>query len=240
MFISSIQELGAFNSDATGSRAKLGTKVETDDGRVFRFCLNSSTPMVAGTLYQAPPVVTNHQNLAVAVVAAIGSKLVTVTLGGSAATSGQYSEGYLLVNAGAGIGHTYKISGNPAQTSTSGSLVLTLEDPVKVALDTTTSKVCLVPNLYNQPVISATAQSGTAVGVAPFAIPASAYGWLQTRGIVSGIGDATPLTAGLGVTISGNTNGDFETIDAAGEAQIGIAIQTGVSTETRAVLLQID
>ena len=77
-FIDKISEYGFLTSD-TVARAKLGTMVETEDGRKFRYCENSGTAMVAGNLYQAPALEANHQNIAVQAAAAAGAKTLTVT-----------------------------------------------------------------------------------------------------------------------------------------------------------------
>lgn len=236
MFSSSVQEYGLHSSD-TVSRAKLGTKVETDDGRVFRYCFNSTAALVAGNVIQAAPVLDNHSNLAVTATA-VGAKSVTVTLGGTAVAANDYADGYLVVNDVDGEGHTYKIAGNPAQASTTGTVAIALEDPIKVAL-TANSQVTLIPNPFFKPVIGASAQTGTAVGVAPFALAASAFGWLQSKGVASVLADEA-ITAGKALVMGDSTAGSVSTLNAAGEAQIGVALQAGVDTEFRPVMLSID
>lgn len=232
-------EFNQLSSD-TVSRDKLGAKIETADGRIFRFCENNGTnAMVAGDLQQAPALVTTHQDMAVAAAASAGATAVTVTLGATnAVTAGDYDGGYLLINAGAGAGHTYLVKSTPAAAA-SADIVITLAEPVAVALATATSKACLIPNLYKKVLISATAQTGTAVGVAPLAVPASSFGWLQTRGIAAVRADEV-TTAGDELTVGTGVAGEVEGKDAIAEQVIGIAYQAGVDNERRAVFLKID
>lgn len=236
-FTDKIVEYGLHSSD-TVARFPLGAKVEMSDGRIFRYVRNSTTALVAGNLIQAPALTANHQNIAVASAAAAGSKSVTVTLGASAASANDYAEGFMVVNDVDGEGHTYKIASHPA-ASASASLVLSLEDPIEVAL-TTSSEVCLIPNQYNRPVISNTNQQGNPVGVAPIALPASEFGWLQTRGPCSALADTGGWTAGAALTIGAATAGAIEDVDAHAEPQIGYGLQAGVATEFRCVDLRID
>jgi len=231
-------EFNQLSSD-TVARAQLGSKIETADGRIFRFVENNGTnAMVAGDLQQAPALVSTHQDM-VTVAASAGATEVTVTLGATnAVTAGDYDGGYLMINAGAGAGHTYLIKSTPAAAALA-NCVLTLAEPVKVALAAATSKTCLIPNPYKKVLISATAQTGMAVGVAPIATAASSFGWVQTRGMCATRADET-LTAGLNQTIGTGVAGEVEDVDASGEQIVGVAYQTGVDGERRAVFLTLD
>jgi len=216
---------------------KLGTKAETADGRVFRYVKAGATALVPGKLYDAPATAANHSNIAVASAAAIGATTVTVTLGATAATANQYSEGYLVVNDATGEGYTYQIKSHPAADA-SASLVLTLEDPIKVAL-TTSSEVTLVHNQYNGVVIHATTEVSISVGAAVQAVTATYYGWLQTRGVCSLLCNAT-TGIGLGVAASDTTNAGGGEISDGILTDIGYQVAAGVATEYNPVFLNID
>lgn len=233
---SHLAEFNQLSSD-TVARGQLGSEITTADGRSFRFCENSSTALVAGDLQQAPALVANHQDMAVASDASVGATSVTVTLGATAATAGDYDGGYLCVNAGTGAGLTYLVKSTPTALA-SASMVVTLAEPIKVALDNADSKVCLIPNPFKKVVISATAQTGTAVGVAPIALPASSFGWLQTKGMCAVRADET-ITAGQTVTIGTGVAGEVEAIDLIGEQAVGVAYQAGVEGERRFVYLSL-
>lgn len=214
----------------------LGTVGFADNGRTFRYVKAGASNLVPGTLQQGPAVVANHQNIAVAAAAAVGATSVTVTLGATAATANQYAGGTLVVNDVNGEGQTLRIASHPAASS-SASLVLTLDDPVTVAL-TTSSEVCLFPNIYNGVVINPTTPTNAPVGVAVKAITATYYGWVQTHGPVSCLNDAA-TAVGLGIAPSQAVAGAVKTM-AATLSQVGYALQAGVDTEYRTVFITID
>jgi hypothetical protein len=202
----------------------LGARVSTADGRAFKYA-KAGELLVKGTLLQAPIEVTNHQGLTPTACNA-GVKSVTVTLGGTAATADQYAGGYVVVTTTPDIGGIYKISSHPAQTSTSGTVVLALEDPVQVAW-TSATRVDLVKNPYNGVIINPTTATSCPVGVAVNAIASGYYGWIQVAGVAPILSQGGS-TVGTNVSASNGTAGTVEAhVDA--QATIGVAV-TGVAT----------
>lgn len=224
-----------FSSSAT-QKTDLGARATTGDGRVFRYVKAGASALVPGKLQQGPAIVANHQNMAVAAAAAIGATSVTVTLGATAATANQYAGGYLIVNDATGEGHTYKVKSHPAADS-AASLVVTLEDPIVVAL-TTSSEASLLANQYNGVIVNPTTPTNEPVGVAIYPVAATEYGWIQTRGTVSCLNDSN-TAVGLGIAPSQAVAGAVKTM-AATLSQVGHAQQAGVDTEYRAVFLTLD
>lgn len=202
----------------------LGARATTGDGRVFRYALAGGTALVPGTLLQSAAEVTNHQGLTPSA-AAIGATSVTVTLGATAATANQYSEGFLMVTITPGQGYQYKIKSHPAAGS-GATLVLTLEDPIVVAL-TTSSRVDLVANPYSSVIINPTTATSAPIGVAVTAVTAAQYGWIQTGGVACILNDGGS-TVGTNVSASNATAGAVEAAVTA-QAAIGVA-QTGIAT----------
>lgn len=197
----------------------LGSHWDTSDGRELTLGQPSSTTTVApGFFYQNAALITNHQGLTVTAVQAYSNNgntpaTVTVTLGGTAATLNQYQGGFLEVQSSTGIGQTLRIAGNPAQATTTGSLVVTLEDGPNTAL-TTSSVVNLIPAPGLNVVISPAAASltNTVFGVSLYAIPASSYGFFVVRGntglvaVSAGVAAGSSLsvgTAGAAIVFSG-------------------------------------
>lgn len=226
-------------SDSDVQETNLGAKVVTPDGRAFRYVKAGATALVPGKLYDGPIAVANHTNIAVASAAAIDDLTVTVTLGATEATANQYAGGVLVVNDVTGEGHTYTIKSHPAADS-GASLVVTLDDdePILVAL-TTSSQVSLVANQYNGVIIHATTEAGIPVGVGVNPVTASQFGWIQTRGPVSVLCNAT-TTLGDSVAASDTTNaGGVEVADGI-LPPVGYAITAGVATEYNPVFLTID
>jgi hypothetical protein len=217
----------------------LGTLAFTRDGRKFRYAKAGAADIVCGNALVAGDPVTNHQNCAVAVAAAIGDKKVRVTLGATAATADQYKDGYLVTRDGTGEGYIYQIDGNQAADA-SGTIWVYLRDAIEVAL-ATTSEVSLEYNMYDLVVISATDQADCPAGIAHCAVDTSEapYFWVQTGGH-SPIWNDEATAAGDMLTTGTGTTGQLEMHDAVGEPIWGHTINTGVDGETTLAWLMID
>lgn len=213
----------------------LGERATTGDGRYFRYAKAGGVTLVPGTLQQAPVEVTNHQGLTPAA-AAIGATSVTVTLGATAATANQYSGGWLMVTITPGQGYQYKILSHPAADA-SASLILTLSDPIVVAL-TTSSRVDLVLNPYSGVIINPTTATSAPVGVAVTAITNAQYGWIQVAGVACILSDGGS-TVGTNVSASNATAGAVEAAVTA-QAAIGVAVTGVATTDYGAFKLNID
>lgn len=229
-----------------------GAKFYTSDGREFALVQNAGTALASGKLVQGPAKITNHQNLATST-AAIGATQVTVTLGATLATANQYSGGYVIFNAGTGLGQTLKIASHPA-AALSATLVLTLEDPIQVATLSSDTKSCLVLNPFGSPngtdvrtsgVIICPANNaltGSVIGVSTYPIAASTstvatYGLIQTAGVCAALNDGT-TAIGLDL-MPGSIAGTVATYVVATSSRIGTATQAGVDTEYRLITLQL-
>ena len=223
-----------FSSSSIQEHA-LGERAVTPDGRAFRYCKVGETALVPGKIYQAAAEITNHQDV-VPAAAAIGDETVTVTLGATVATANFYAGGYLMVSVTPGQGYSYKIKSHPAASS-SATLVLTLEEPIEVAL-TTSSNIDLVANAYSAVIVNPTAASGVVAGAAVYPIAASEYGWLQTHGPANILNDASS-TVGTNVSASNSTEGAVEASVTA-QAALGIAMTGIATTEYGAIFLTID
>lgn len=228
------QDLGQaiFESSATQIHP-LGELAVTNDGRKFRYAKNGGVATVAGSLYMAPVITAAHQNMATATTA-IGSKTITVTVGAGAITANQYQGGYLIINAGTGLGYSYKIASHPANAG-SAAMIVTLEDPILVATAVADSKSCLIPNPYLG--VIASVDTAKPIGVATTVVPANYYAWFQTAGVCSGLNKSgTAVNLGLA---SSTTSGAFLTV-AATTTQIANALQAGIDGETRAIFLTLE
>jgi hypothetical protein len=209
-------------------------------------------------LVQSSPIVALHQNLAVAVPATTpataGTFAVSVTVGATKVNTNQYAGGFMVVNAGTGIGQTLQIASNPGIAASGAGLIITLADPIQVTLDAT-SKVSLHANLYQDVVINATTPTGVAVGVTFYPVAAAValtstsagvisttgtqqYAFVVSKGLVSCLSDATVAAAGLGIAPSSSTAGCV-TVMAATLRAIGTTLTLGVSAESRAVYIDL-
>lgn len=226
-------------SPTTDQKHPLGSRLELNDGRVFRYSVAGAVDTVAGSLYQSAAPIANHlANTPPAV--AIGALSFSYTPGATGGAANLYSEGYLQVDTTPGNGYIYAVSGHAAITS-SVAFTLNLLDPIQIAL-TTSSRVGLIHNPYKNVIVTPTTQTATVVGVAPAVIAAASYGWLQTWGPASVLINGTPAITAP-VVNSGTTAGavDKWTTAAADVAvqPVGHMMQVGVSGKNNFVFLQI-
>lgn len=220
----------------------LGTKAIARDGTIYRWTLNGAVALAAGTVVAAPARVANHANLALASTSNIGLGVtkVTVVLGGTAATADQYIDGTLIINDGTGVGQDILITGNSAQTSTTGNVDVYLAEPIGVALAVASTKVTLQAN-QNQTVVTApAAATSVAVGTSPAVVAIANYFWAQTRGMDSILSDGI-IAKNTGAIVSTSVAGAVVT-EATGTitARIGYAPDATVDTKYYPIFLQID
>ncbi len=224
--------------DSSTQQLALGTYAETNDGRGFRYCKVGLTATLPGRIYaSAAEDTTNQQNLAVAA-AAIGATSLTVSTSTTLAAN-LLAGGLLTVSVDPGGGYTYRIKSNTATTSATGC-VITLEDPLVVAL-TTSSRIDVKPNPYNAVIITpAGTATGAPVGVATGIITASQFGWLQTHGPCSVL-CSTTITIGNNIMPIFATTTGAATVAVDGvKASIGHALTGIATTEYGLVDLTID
>ena len=200
-----LQASGTFQVSTDTSLATLvGTRWDLSDGReLILVSTPSGTAVAAGSLYQDAAIIANHQSLTVTAVQAYSNNgntpaTVTVTLGGTAVTANQYQGGFLHVNSSTGVGQTLRIASHPAQATTTGSVVVTLEDGPVTAL-TTASVVSLTPPHGANIIIGSNALTGAAVGVGLYVIAVSSFGFLVAKGLTAANTVTTPASIGQAV-----------------------------------------
>ena len=246
---------GNTSTDASLSTL-VGAKFNTNDGREFVLVQNGGTALVSGVMVQSPASIgANHTGLAVVGLAAnnpIGSTSITVTLGATLVTANQYAGGYAVVSAGTGIGQTLKIASHPA-AALSANVVLTLEDPLSVAITSTDSKISLTLPQYGSQngtdvttsgvIVCPTTLTGRPIGVTVYPIPASTttvptYGFIQTSGAVACLNGAG-TAIGLDVMPGGSVAGSVVTYVAATSSRVGTATVAGENTKAQLINLQL-
>ena len=255
-FISPALSLFGVNGGNTTTDLSLSTEVgqkfRSSDGREFVVVQNGAVALVAGNLIQAPATIgANHTNLAVGVAAAIGATTISVTSGGTLMTANQYQGSLAVINAGPGIGQTVRIASHLAATA-SGVVIMNLEDPLSVAL-TTSSKLSMTLPQYgsrfgtdfstNGVIVSPTASTGVSIGVTVYPIPAStatvaSYGFIQTKGFVGCLNDST-TAVGLDLMPSSSVPGAVVTYAVATRNRVGTSTVAGVTTEVRGINIQL-
>ena len=234
------------SQSSTQKGIPLGTRLELPDSRVFHYTRAGGTNLDIGKLMQQAVVTSGHDvDLAVASAAAIGDTTVTITNSTTAITADMYKEGYLFVNNEAGEGQLCTVKSNPAESTGSGSCIITLEDEdaLTVAL-TTSSKVGLRKNLYDGAIVNPTTPTGVPIGVTPRSVTAYYYFWLQTWGPAAVLTNGTALLGKAvrpGETTAGSVDVfSLNSVDADGqEPVIGWVMTVSATTEYSLVFLTI-
>lgn len=221
-----------YTSSST-AKANLGALGQTADGRKFRYVKNGGVLMVVGKLQQSPAQDTSEQDLT-PTATAIGATSLT-TSSTVTVTANEYAGGFVMVTVTPGVGHAYRIKSHPAATA--AAVTLELEDPIRVAL-TTTSRIDLVNSPYDGVIINPAASSGVTVGVAVHPIAVDEYGWIQSNGIVNCLADGT-LTVGTNISASNAVAGAVEAAVTAQNA-VGYVVTAITDTEYGPIFLTID
>lgn len=255
---------GGNNTYDTSYDSLCGVRFNTNDGRQVIMVRNGGTEIAAasiasGRLVQAPAEITTWNNLAVptpttAVPATAGTYQVIITNAGTKLNVNEYQNGYALVSAGTGIGQTLQIASHTAAIA-SGSFTLTLQDPIQVTLDNT-STITLVRNPYVGVVVGATGLTGTVLGSSFYVIGAGTastydatsgaltvqgqpvYAFVGCHGVWGVLGDATIPAVGLPASASTTTAGTA-TVFTAAKQYIGNMAGTGTSAKIAPIDLKL-
>jgi len=228
----------------------IGTALITDDG-VYRYAKCGGVAVTIGKLLQQAAVgdATWIKDVAVEAVAAVGDTSVTITTPTGGLTANQLKDGHLFVNdcgTSTGEGAVYKIKSHPAAAA-AASCVITLVDPIEVAL-TTSSEVGLRANPYDGVIVSPTTPTGVPVGVVNHSsFTASYYAWIKTKGIVALLTNGTVVVgkkcvAGLTTAGSVDTMALTEGAPNTGsdQAEVGVVMNVGATTEYSLVKIDLD
>ncbi len=232
----SASSLTAFDSSTAQSHA-LGDQMVDKFGRTFRYVRAGAVALVAGNVLQSPAQVTTHQTMTPSA-AALGATSVSATLGATnAVTADQYAGGLLVVDTTPGNGYAYVIKSHPAAAA-AAACVFTLEEPLKVAL-TTSSRVSLQANPYRGVIQTpVTTLTGAAVGVAVFPAAANEYCWIQTGGPAPVLVAGTPAV-GAAVVVPATAAGAV-VVDGAAAATIVVGSMLSVGQDGKNVSVLIN
>ena len=188
-------------SDSSTQLHSLGERVESNDGRAFRYCKVGATALVPGKLYQSPAEdTTNFQQLTVTAPTAGAVSVVTTST--PTLSANDLAEGFMcIVSATTNEGQVWKIKSHLAAAA--AVVTFNLEDPVMYT-PTGTVVVDCHPNPYKGVIVAPTTESSSPVGAALYKVTAAQYGWLQVFGICPLLAVAT-ITVGDEVITAGAT-----------------------------------
>lgn len=211
------------HEDSVTQLHPLGTLGFTNDGRTYRYANNAgSSALDPGKICVAADITTNHEDRAVNTFA-IGDISLTIGIGGTAITSNEYDEGFVVITDDDGQGIAYSIKSHETSSVGSVDIIVTLNDPIVIAaIDNTT--VTLVRNKYRDIVVSNGTQTDLPVGVPNVTIAIDSFGWVQTGGLCSVLVGSNDTEVGTPVTLDASTNGGLEGLDAVAEPQVAIQL----------------
>jgi len=227
-------------TSSTTQGTDFGALATSGDGRYFRYFYNGAVAAVPGKIYQGPAEdATNFSPAGGLAVSAAAAGTYTVTLSASLTIAANaLAGGFMSVAVTPGQGYNYKVKSNTAVSGATGCVV-TLEDPIQVAL-TTSSRVVFHLNPYNGCIVAPATLTAAPVGVPVAATPINNYGWMQTHGPASCLVTGTFATAGLAVgVLVGGTIGSLAPA-IAGTNVLGYTMGICATGEYDAVFLQID
>ncbi len=237
-----------------------GVKFSLADGRRVALVRNAATALASGKLIQGPAEVTAFEKMAMTVPAATpataGTFQILVTNGATKMNVNQFQGGYLIVSSLTGIGQTLRIASHTAAVATTGTILVTLEDPIQVTLDAT-STVSFVSNQYVAVVITDHSTLGCPIGASFYPIGASTaptyngtsgaltasglpvYGFIVTNGVTGILVDSTVTNVGYPIGRSAATDGAVGVATLTTAPQIGISVQTLTSAQTGPIYLSL-
>lgn len=215
-----------------GRLPQVGTRVEFDDGRVFRFC-STAEVFVAGEMVAVQTCQATEIDGGITA-AAVGTKTLTIAttaitfFGGAAGVvaADRLSGGYLMITDDTGEGYSYRIKSNTAGTA-AVALTVTLYDGLKVAVAADTDCIIVGPK-YRKVTEGAVALSPIGACLVPTTGASStveAFFWVQTRGPAVCLGAGT-----VGVEIASAASGAVADAAEAGSGVYDRILGTGLGT----------
>lgn len=240
----SLQANGAFQTSTDSAlETVVGSRWDLSDGREVMLVQAGGSSLVAGIVTQDAAIIADHQGMDITAIQTYSANgnvpyKLTATLGSTAVTANQYAGGFGVINVGTGKGQTLRIASHPAADA-AASVTVTFEDAPNTALSTGDSELSLIPAHGNGIVITPTTLTNCVAGITLYALPASSYGFVVTKGIVSCLSDAAPAGAsGVAVSPSNATGGAVES-GVVAQGIIGNAVQAGVSAENFAIFVNV-
>ena len=203
----------------------LGTRGITSDGRVFRYALNGATALSVAHLVTRA----NVDNAEFSTGHYISTELGTITTTwnyldlyctwdeSSTFQADKFADGYLVTAGSTGQGQMVRIKGNTTGVGATTSQVVTInfkEDSRLSASITTAQEIALFLNPYRGTLVNLGTTCGKSIllGVAPCAVAASKYYWLQTWGPCVMLGSAAVIGQPLSqdVTTESSNSGYYQ------------------------------
>jgi len=232
-------ETGSVKVEAMGQRA------ECPDGSIWRYGLMGGTTGVANKLYQSAAIDANWTGQDITVAWTAGDTSVSFKDGGSAFTVNQMEGGTLITEETGLLGGRYRVKSN--LVTAANETIMQLEDGVSIVGTVAIADGCTaILNQWNAVIIyPATVPSAGLAGVPCKIHAASAYCWIQTRGIASIVSDVeTAILVGDTVQCSTDDVGAVqlrqETTTDIDMQDVGYALSVATNLEFGLYFIQIE
>lgn len=181
---------GIYDQSST-QKETIGTLRVTRDGRKFRYARNGAGALSAGKANVAAASAAEVINEACASAHAIGDFIIEETItAGVAFAEDLYAGGFFQITDGTGEGHQYEILSSSAGDAAATTIILSLANPIRVALVATTSEFSLVLNPQMN-VVQTDVEENLCAGIAPIPVTIAYYFWNQTGGVATALGSDT-------------------------------------------------
>ncbi len=212
-------------------------------GRGVRLVYTGASALVKGNLLQESAEDTTYENMVIGTAGVVGDRFLQITNGTATITSQKFEGGSVgIYTSGTDlIGDYYVITSVTGTLTTGGALKVWLDRPLRYAV-TTGATVNMKRSPFSGVIQApATTQTGMAVGVAIYEVPATAYGWVQSHGECTVLSDGSTFAVGSDVGTPSGTAGCV-TVFAAGTThqRVGVARQAAASGHGISMFLQID
>lgn len=242
--VATLSDIDLYTSDTTVPGALyVGALIQDPLGKLFRYSLVGAVTLVVGNLLQAAAEDTQFENMAVlaSAIASPGAmQTVNVTNGTTTVAANQFNGGSISVYTTPDLGSEYSILGHT--TGGSGAALVVNTDRLLQTAWTTSTKINMKRSPWSGVIqFPITTQTEIPVGVAVYAIPNAAFGWVQTRGVAAVLSDNSTFAVGSSVGTSLSAAGAVG-VNVAGTTHtgVGVARQANASTHCISVFLKID
>lgn len=200
-----------YQTTTAAGQFKLGQRGSTPDGREWQYVKAASA--LATSLVAVPDAVASSDLYSSSTDSQ--GRIVYLTRAANSLTVGQYEDGIGQVDAGTGVGQTFKIRTNDATTFT-----LYPETALGTALSVSDSDLTYINMNFVDPA-AVTSKIQMAQGIAQATFAANEYGWLLTNGIGR-------VIAGEALAVGGGfTTGD----DTAGQVIKNVATESAITAQ---------
>ena len=232
-------EVGSVKVEAMGQRG------ESPDGSIWRYGLMGGTTGVANKLYQSAAPTANWTNEDLHVAWTAGDTSVSFPDGGTNFTVNQLEGGWLITEETGLLGGRYRVKST--LVTAASETICQLEDGVSIVGTVAIADgVSAILNQWNAVVIyPATKPTQAQAGIPCIIHAASAYCWLQTRGVASCASDgSTSVLVGNAIRPAKDHAGHVELHDETAVEtdfqSLGYALSTAPDNEFGLYFLQIE